>query len=502
MVNKNSIVLSKTDYILYRACKKNAWFKIHHPKIYYQNELSAFEKMIIKTGNEVELVARGLFPSGILIEGRDITAQALTLKHLKNKKPILFQPVFEKDGFFAAIDVLEFAPETNSYSIYEVKSTNEIDEKTHYYDLAFQVNLLRKCGFTIKIIYLTHLNKEYIRSGKLNIEGLFQKEDITEKIESLCEEVAIEMDGALRYLSQDSLPKGFCTCIYKGRSNHCTCFSVINPEIPEYGIHDIARIGSSKQKLEILVDSNIFQINEIPPHIQLSDIQQNQVTAYKLDKILIDKETISKELQNLKFPLYFIDYETLPCAIPRFDGFSPYQHIPFQYSLYILESPDAEPKLLEFLHSELDDPTKYFADSLSKHIEDTGSIIVWNKIFECGRNSEIAVRIPEVKEFIESLNIRVYDLMDIFKKQYYVHKDFKGSTSIKKVLPVLVPDLSYKELEIQDGGSAAEVWNRIYTEQMDEVGKEKIVQDLKKYCGLDAYAMYAIWCQLHEVISN
>lgn len=502
MVNKNSIVLSKTDYILYRACKKNAWFKIHRPKIYYQNELSAFEKMIIKTGNEVELVARGLFPSGILIEGRYITAQALTLKHLKNKKPILFQPVFEKDGFFAAIDVLEFTPDTNSYSIYEVKSTNEIDEKTHYYDLAFQVNLLRKCGLTIEKIYLTHLNKEYIRSGKLNIVGLFQNEDITEKIESLCEEVAIEMDGALRYLSQESLTTEHCTCVYEGRSKHCTCFVMLNPDIPEYGVHDIARIGLSKQKLEILVDSNIFQIHKIPAHIKLSEIQQNQVDAHMSGKTLIDKEAILKDLRSLEFPLYFIDYETFPCAILRFDGFSPYQHIPFQYSLHVLQSPDTEPKPLEFIYVDFDDPSRYFADSLRSHIGSTGSVIVWNKSFECGRNNEIAVRIPEVKEFIDSLNMRVYDLMDIFKKQHYVHKDFRGSTSIKKVLPVLVPELTYNELEIQDGGSAAEIWNRLYVEKVDKVRKDKIVQDLKKYCGLDAYAMYAIWRHLYNLILN
>lgn len=493
----NPIILSKTDYILYRACKKNAWYKIHEPKIYHQHELSAFERMIIQTGNEVELVARKLFPAGVLVEDRGNTAQLLTLKYIEDKKPIIFQPAFEKDNFFAAIDILELNSETNGYSIYEVKSTNEIDEKTHYYDLAFQVNLLRKAGLVIEKIYLIHLNKEYTRSGELNIIGLFQIEEITEKIESLCEEVLAEMDGAIAYLSQDSLPVGFCTCVYKGRSNHCTCFSIINPGIPKYGIHDISRIGLSRQKLEDLVDGNIFEIHQIPPHIKLSDIQQNQINAHKFNTPLIKRDTILKELQNLKFPLYFIDYETLPCAIPRFDGFSPYQHIPFQYSLYVLESANEEPKLLEFLHSDLDDPSRYFVDSLRKNIQDTGSIIVWNKVFECGRNSEMALRIPEVKEFIDSLNIRVYDLMDIFKKQYYVHKDFKGSTSIKKVLPVIVPSLSYKELDIQDGGSAAEIWNKLYTQKIDEQDKGKIITDLKKYCGLDAYAMYAIWKELN-----
>lgn len=494
------MILSKTDYLLFRECKKSTWLKIHKPDIYYQHELSAFAKLLIKTGNEVELVARKRFPSGILIEGRDSAAQALTQEHIQKKQQVLFQAVFEKDGFFAAVDILQFNPETNKYSIYEVKSTNDIDEKTHYYDLAFQVNLLRKFGLIIEKMHLVHLDKEYVFRDELNFVGLFQIDDISDKINSLCEEVLFEMNSALTYLSQDSLPKGHCLCVYKGRSNHCTCFSVLNPDVPEYSVHDIVRIGLSKKKLEDMVDGKIFHIDKIPPHITLSNIQQNQINTYKLDSIVIDKERMVKELKDLEFPLYFIDYETLPCAIPRFDGFSPYHHIPFQYSLYVLTTPEAKPVLLEFLYTDGNDPTTHFVKSLEKHIGSSGSITVWHKSFECGRNSEMAIRNPELKEYIDSLNARVFDLEDIFKKQYYVHKDFKGSTSIKKVLPVLVPGLSYKDLDIQDGGSAAEIWNKLCVEKLSKNEKEKIVTSLKKYCGLDAYAVYSIWRELYKII--
>ncbi len=495
------MALSKTDYLLYRECKKSTWLKIHKPSIYYQHELTPFEKMIIQTGNEVELVARELFANGILIEGRDSIAQALTLDYIHNRHPILFQAVFEKDGFLAAIDILELNSDTNKYKIYEVKSTNEIDEKTHHHDLAFQVNLLRNCEIEIESVHLIHLNKEYIRNGELNAIGLFAIDDVTDIIDSLSEEVALEMDGALEYLSQENLPEGNCLCVYKGRSKHCACFSTLNPEIPEYSIHDIARIGLSKKKLEELVDSNFFNIHEVPPHIQLSVIQQNQVDVHKFDKIILDKEAIVRELSNLQFPIYFLDYETLPCAIPRFSNFSPYQHIPFQYSLYILDSPDAEPRHLEFIHVDGDDPSSYFVSSLKEHIGDTGSVIVWNKTFECGRNNELAIRIPEMKEYLESLNGRVFDLMDIFKKQYYVHKDFKGRISIKNVLPVLVPTLTYKGLDIKDGGSAAEIWNKLTTDELSDKERTKIVESLKKYCGMDAFAMYMIWKELYQMVN-
>ncbi len=127
--------LSKTDYIFYRECPKNAWLKIHSPDIYYATELSEFEKHIIETGNEVELVARQLFPTGIFIEGRDDAAQQETEKLIAEKQPTIFQPIFVKDGFLAAVDILKYDKSTGGYSIYEVKASNEIDKKIQLGDI-------------------------------------------------------------------------------------------------------------------------------------------------------------------------------------------------------------------------------------------------------------------------------------------------------------------------------------------------------------------------------
>ena len=494
-------ILSKTDYILYRECPKNIWYKIHKPDIYSKSELSEFEKSIIETGNEVELVVRKLFPNGILIERRDVKGQEDTQDYLAKRQEVLFQPVFLKDGYLAAVDILKFEPETESYSVYEIKSTSSIDEKVHYHDLSFQINLLRKCGLKINKSYLIHLNSEYVRSGELDITQLFKIVDVSSEVESLADSVVTEMAEALDYLSNDSEPKGFCCCIYKGRSRHCSTFQHANPEVPEYSVHDIARIGNSKAKLKELVDNNIFHLDKIPSHIKLSDIQQSQVDTYVLNKVLIDKAKIIEEFGALTFPLYFLDYETFPAAIPRFDGFSPYSQIPFQYSVDVLESVDSKPKHYEFLHVEPNDPSKAFAESLQKHLGTIGSIIVWHKSFESGRNDEIAIRIPAVKTFMDSLKDRTYDLEDIFKKQYHIHRDFGGGTSIKKILPVLVPELSYKDLEIRDGGSAADTWNKILSGNFSEAEKEKAVNDLKVYCGLDTYAMYAIWQALQKLLA-
>lgn len=520
-----AVVLSKTDYILFRECPKNVWHKIHQPDIYYKEELSDFEKHIIDTGNVVELEARKIWPDGVLIEGRDEAAQKLTQELINKRQTTLFQPVFLKNNFLAAVDVLKFDPALNGYIIYEIKASNEADKKRHYYDLAFQVVLLRKCGLKIEEINLMHLNSEYVRAGALDLNNLFKSDNVTREINELCPGVALEMEQALKYLSSEKDPPGSCSCIYKGRSNHCATFHHSNPKVPKYSVHDINRIGLSKKKLEALIDGNKFHIHEVPEEMELNDRQKNQIRAFVLDQVLIDKIKIREELEKLKYPLYFVDYETFPAAIPMFDGFSPYQHIPFQYSLYVLDSFGAKLKHFEFLHAEATDPSRAFVESLQSQIGPKGSVIVWSKQFECGRNKEIATRVPESKEFIESINSRVYDLMDIFTKQHYVHKDFKGSTSIKKVQPVLAPEVSYKALTIQEGGTASSSWLKLISPiesssrgakqsppviaslpaeagkaRQSHIDKVQLKNDMLEYCKLDTFAMVRILEELEKVV--
>jgi hypothetical protein len=163
-----------------------------------------------------------------------------------------------------------------------------------------------------------------------------------------------------------------------------------------------------------------------------------------------------------------------------------------------VESSGTEPLHKEFLHEGIDDPSRAFVDSLKKDVGRIGTVVVWNKKFECGRNDELARRIPEARPFLEDLNSRVYDLMDIFSKQYHVHKDFRGSTSIKAVLPVLIPELKYDDLDIREGGTASQRWNEMTSGDLSEIERVKIAKNLKDYCELDTFAMYRIWKYLND----
>jgi hypothetical protein len=101
---------------------------------------------------------------------------------------------------------------------------------------------------------------------------------------------------------------------------------------------------------------------------------------------------------------------------------------------------------------------------------------------------------------MERINGQVQDLRDVFAKQHYVHPAFRGGTSIKDVMPVLVPELSYDGLEIREGATASEQWWKMTADDTPAGERERIAQALRKYCAMDSYAMYAIWKNLHRVV--
>jgi Domain of unknown function(DUF2779) len=491
--------ISKTDFILWQECPKNAWLKVHKPEVYYASEPTEFEQSLIDSGIEVEEAARGLFPNGLLIVGRGEEARQRTRELLAAGASTLFQPIFERDGLLAAIDVLEFNKASNGYTIHEIKSSTKLKEE-HLFDAAFQSLLLGRCGMNIDRVFVVHLNPDYVRLGDLDLVTLFATTDATAMVDEVAGTATRQIEEARAYLLNDVEPNGSCSCIYKGRSRHCSTFRYSNPHVPEYGVHDISRIGNSPKKLKEMVDAGIFALENVPTHIKLSEIQEAQIHVYKSGETLIKKEAIALELQKLKFPLYFVDYETYPSAIPLFDHYSPYDDIPFQYSLHIVRSPDEELVHKEFLHPAREDPSELFIRSLRENVGLNGSVIVWNKTFESGVNQAIARRLPEFQGFVADLDNRIYDLEKIFSKQLYVHKGLHGKTSIKNVLTVLAPNLNYSSLDIHEGGAALVAWNEIISGRLSNAECNKLLDALRGYCGMDSYAMYAIWRALRDLV--
>ncbi len=494
--------ITKSIYLDYIDCAKNAWLKLHKPELKEFFEQSSGEKNLMSQGMQVEQLAQALFTGGTTIEmanGNSQDAIALTKKHMEQKTPVLFQSTFAIDLFLVRNDVLCYDSQSDKWNLYEIKGTSSVAQ-AHIEDAAFQAIVLKAARIDLGHIFIIHLNNQYKLGDYLDVNGLFSIVNVTDQVIASEQSVRTKMLQTKADLSQKDADNVFCQCIYKSRTNHCNTFRYSHAHVPPYSVHDIARIVP--KKLGYLVDSGSLHIDDIDDNVELSKNQKLQIAVYKKQTPFIDHELITQELDRLVYPLYFLDYETNGQAIPRLKGFYPYQQMPFQFSLHVLNAPEDECQHFEYLHEADSDSSIVIIDKLQGHIGPVGTIVVWNQAFEKKINNELAERHTQHLLFLDTINNRMYDLMAIFAKQMYVHHLFKGKTSIKSVLPVLCPELSYKSLNVQEGASASQAWFEMVHGDMSPEGRMKMAMDLRKYCQLDTYAMYAIWRYLWTMIKS
>jgi len=492
------IPISKSTFLNFQICPKDTWLRLHRPDFVEKFALTDFDRQIMEQGNEVEAIARQLFPGAVLVLSTGDEALAETKRLMDAGTEAIFQATFLADGFFAKCDVLKRAATPNMWDVYEIKGTNSRKEgnedRDHISDLAFQKSVLTRAGVTVGHTYIIHLNKEYVRTGALNIGALFTVAESDELVENVMPDITREMEAAREFLNQDKEPNIGCDCHLRGRSRHCRTFSYSHPDVPEYSVHDLVRIGNSKKKLEELVSKRLYDLAAVPDGFKLSEPQLLQIQAHKSQQPIIVPDAITEALAAYAFPLYFLDYETYAPAIPEFDGYSPYRRIPFQFSLHILRDETGEPEHVEFLHLDRTDPTLAVAELLAQTIGPEGTVLVWYAPFERGVNKEIGERLGgDHAARMDDINGRMQDLRDIFAKQHFVHPAFRGGTSIKDVLPVLVPELSYEGMAISDGTMASERWWAMTAPGMSADERKSIEAALRDYCRQDSLAMYRIW---------
>jgi hypothetical protein len=255
---------------------------------------------------------------------------------------------------------------------------------------------------------------------------------------------------------------------------------------------DFLSAADDVEESPLVLRAGIRTLRDVPDDLQLSVAQKNQVRAANDGVPIIDRAGIKRTLDALPYPLYFLDYETFAASIPPFDDFKPCQVMPFQYSVHVMETPTAEPVHVDYLAPEFGNTIPDLCRSLRGHIGTSGTVVVWNKRFEKTRNEEMGKLSPDDAPFLTSVNERMFDLMDIFADQLYVDARFDGSCSIKNILPVLVPTLSYKDLPIREGMGASISWYRACEPATTEEERTQMRENLLAYCELDTFAMVEI----------
>ncbi|MBW4976296.1 DUF2779 domain-containing protein [Roseovarius mucosus] len=467
------MVLTKTDFIHYLNCPKSMWLEKHDPENFPRGEFSAFQQKLVQEGREVEVFFRQL------LDGRAFGR-------------VDYEVEFQLDDLCARADGLA-VDAAGQTTLYEVKSSTRVktDAKhNHLKDACFQKICAELAGQPIHRVVLVHLNSEYVRRGEIDPAGLLVLEDITDRMTAIEAVTRDEMDAAVALL-QDEIDRVGCNCLRKSRANHCDAFSYFNPDMPNPSIYSLPRLQPA-QLIE-LVDQGQFDPRAVPEGFQLGKQQGVVLAAFQTREPQIDHGVIKAFFKDLVFPLYFLDYETYASAVPLLDGISPHKAFPVQYSLHIL---DAGGQLThhEYLEQEARLPHILVA-KLRESIAGEGSVIAWHASFERTQNHMMAQAFPQHEDFLLDLNKRMIDLEEPFKTGY-VDARFGGSTSIKKVLPVVCPDMNYDDLAVQDGAAAMNAWSNMLAAPPDDLAA--ITRNLLRYCERDTEAMVGIYRFLNE----
>ena len=481
--------LTKTDYIHYLQCSKSLWLRKRKPGVYPHRELSEFQQQIIREGHEVEGYAEMLFPEGVSLSIAQSAAEE-TRNAVAEGVPVLFQATFETgDGLFARVDILKRLDD-GSYALYEVKGSSKIKKDTkhnHIKDVCFQKIALERCGLSVSVVSIIHINPEYTRGDKIDLHSLLKIVNVTDEAIALQDETEIEVDNALTLITTDAIDETGCGCSRKTRSNHCDAFTYFNGDIIKNSVWEIGKIR--KKKLCILLDRDIISLTDVPEDVELNDFQSRQVRSAIECRPIINNTRIGEMLGALKYPLYFLDYETAMNAVPRIVGIRPWQQIPFQFSLHILYEGD-DLKHVEYVSDSLSEAGEMMP-ALIDAVSSSGSILSWHASFEKKRNQEMGELYPEYRDALSAINERMFDLEKVFIEAY-TDAAFRGSTSIKNVLPVLCPNLSYDNLTVQDGTQAMEQWFAMVASD-DEAERGQIRDDLLAYCKMDTLAMVNLY---------
>lgn len=475
--------LSKTLFLKGIQCPKLLYLTKYNPEL--RDEISEEQEYLFQTGTEVGLLAQQLFPGGVEIpyDGLSHNEQLEeTQRAISNRNQTIYEASFSYDNIFVKNDLLHKGKK--GWKLYEVKGSTEIKD-VYLDDIALQYYVVKGSGLPLEKAFVVYINNEYVRKGAIEPERLFIIEDVTKKILEKQEWVKEEV-GRLRQMLACKQPD---TAIGQQCEDPYPCDFIGHcwKHVPEDSVFDLRGRGTN---LFELYNQGYIDLKQVPGEL-LSHGQRFQLEAFLNQSEIFDPEAIKEFLNTRWFPLYFLDFETIQFAIPPFDGTRPYQQIPFQYSIHYLQNENGDLNQFEFLADPHSDFREELARKLCQQIPPDACIIAYNASFEKTCLQNLANWFPKYSGKFEKLVENLRDLAIPFRSKNVYHWKMKGSYSLKNVLPCVVSDLSYSDLEIQDGGMAMNGF-RTLLECKDLDQRAQIRQALLDYCRLDTLAMVKI----------
>ena len=353
-------------------------------------------------------------------------------------------------------------------------------------------------GLIVKKCSLITLDRSYIRKGEINPKQMFVITDVTTAIQHFLANVPEQLESACLVMRRT------CPKIDIGLQCYdpdpCPLIDDCWTRITAVSNNVFSLYRLRFTKAMEWYRAGILACKDIPADTKLSNNQRIQIQAEKTGKAHVDKPEIRKFLSQLKYPLYFLDFETCNPAIPRFDNSSPYAVLPFQYSLHVVTDLKKAPAHYSWLWDGLKpDPRGRMLKELKARIGNKGTILAYNAPYEKRVLREAGEVFKKYRAWVKQLDTRFLDLLSPFRSFHYYHPFQRGSASIKMVLPALTGK-GYDGLEISGGNQASAEFMRVFINDNEADRREAVRKELEEYCGLDTGGMFDIVRKLGEMV--
>jgi hypothetical protein len=493
------ISLSKTRFMEGCRCPRLLWLRFNKADL--AAPIDAQTRHSFEVGHRVEKLARELFPGGLLIgkEGKYSLPELVeeTINIMNSEIPHLFEAAFFFENLHCRTDVVSKDSVLDTWILRELKMATKVKPE-HIDDAGFQCYCMEKSGYKVDRVYLVHVNNGYVRRGAVEPNKMFTEEEITQEVYSGKPNFPRKVTNSLKIIDKPDPPNVIpgTQCSQPGR---CVYFDYCHQNIRPGSIYCLP-YGS--KIIPVLQNRGITRLLDIPDDLKLTERQRLLVKSAKLGKPVIDCKRLNGWIDLLRYPLFFVDFETLAPCIPPYDGSSPGQKIPFQFSLHIQMVKGGPCMHYEFLLQDTTDPRRCLTEELIDKLGRSGAVVAWNMGFEKGVLLNLARLFPEFADKIQALLGRFVDLMIPFKSGAFTDARCEGSASIKKVLPILVPELSYDAMPIKNGEEAS-LNCELFVEGTKSQGEwAQLRKHMLAYCGLDTLAMVEILKVLYEVVEN
>ncbi len=485
--------LSKTRFGAGLQCHKRLFLECYSPKL--ADPIDPGQQAIFDSGTAVGELARERFPGGCLIEEeyyRHSRAQAKTEKALEDRSvPAIYEGAFTFDGIRVRVDIL-VRGSGGDFDLVEVKSSTGVHEQ-HIPDVAIQLYVVEGVGIKVRRAYLLHINNDYVyEGGPYEVMRLFHLEDVTGEAREFVKSAAPAALADMRQpLERDTAPLieigRHCTRPYQ-----CPFYGHCREGVPDHHIEQLP--WANARLLDQLYEAGIRDIRDIPDSFPgLSALQQRVRDCVSTGRPHVDPD-LRVALQEVTYPLHFLDFETFNPALPVYPGTRPYQVIPFQWSLHVRDRA-GDLSHRAFLADGDSDPRERFTVGLLDAVGIEGTIVAYSN-YEQTITRQLAADHPAFTDRLLGLDDRFLDLLEVIRSWYY-HPDFHGSYSLKAVFPALVPESGYQDLAIQDGGQASLTFTQMIAAETEEDEREGHREALLAYCQRDTEAMVRIFDALH-----